>query len=156
MSRRCKQRGSGARMRRGYLCWPWIFRQPWLLEHMRGQPALCTTGNRSLGVVLRNVLGQVQVPSLVGQVGERASLRLLGDSTLSLEWTRVCGTLKSGVWVLKALPGLVICLWIQTMLVSSGEKKSGNEKAWATPRHDCLFTVIWAWNSSTTGQSLLG
>ena len=55
----------------------------------------------------------------------------------SLGWARVCGTGKSGVWVLKGdgrtynLPRNlddVVVVW---------ESRSGYETAWATPRHVC-------------------
>ena len=45
---------------------PWICRQPRLLEHIGGQPALCMTNDRSLGRVWHKVLGQVQVQVLLG------------------------------------------------------------------------------------------
>ena len=54
---------------RGQLRRPWTCRQPQLLEHILGQLALCTTSDRSLGIVWHEVLGQVQVLVLVQVVG---------------------------------------------------------------------------------------
>ena len=59
-------------------------RQPRLLEHSRGQPALCMTSDRSVGVVWHEVLGhvQVQVVDLVHLVGSPSCCGRLGDSLL--------------------------------------------------------------------------
>ena len=88
----------------------------------------------------RNVLGQVQVQALVQVVGLiwLVGVRGLAAGCLgipcslvvspgrrrtapqSLGWARVCGTEKSGVWVLKGSARTKACLRTQTMLRSSG------------------------------------
>ena len=60
------------------------------------------------------------------------------DIRQSMRWTKVCGTARSGIWVLKGnartrmLPANLDCLRV-------GWRKHGTyETAWVTPGHDCL------------------
>ena len=69
----------------------------------------------------------------------------------SLGWARVCGTEKSGVWVLK---GDARTYNLPRNLDDVGvvwERRSGYETAWATPGHVCSCSYdLWTWTSSAT------
>ena len=55
----------------------------------------------------------------------------------SLGWMRVCGTEKSGVWVLKSSARTYSLPENSDDVAIVWEHRSGYETAWATPRHDC-------------------
>ena len=55
----------------------------------------------------------------------------------SLGWARVCGSGKSGVWVLKGDARTYNLPWNLDDVGIVWERRSGYETAWATPRHVC-------------------
>ena len=55
----------------------------------------------------------------------------------SLGWARVCGTEKSGVWVLKGDARTYNLPWNLDDVGIVWERRSGCETAWATPGHVC-------------------
>ena len=112
-----------------------------MLEHVRGQPALCMTGNRSLGQVWRNVqdqvLVQVQVPGLVWFLGFEG---------------RGYVAPRSGVWVLEGDARTETCPENLDDVGVVWEHKSGYETACTTRKARLSMLIhMWAWSSSATG-----
>ena len=76
------------------------------------------------------------------------------DIRQSMGWTKVCGTARSGIWVLKGnastrmLPEYLDHLRVRWI------SRGSYETAWVTPGHDCsVFIPIWTWSSyHTTNQ----
>ena len=128
-----------------------------LLEHIDGLPTKCMTSDRSLGKrraessggdpgpgpgpdgrfgrgggVSGHAAASLEIPcSLVMPLGRHQ------HAPQSLGWERVCGTEKSGVWVLK---GATRTYNLPRNLDDVGivwEHRSGYETAWATPGHVC-------------------
>ena len=61
----------------------------------------------------------------------------------SLGWARVCGTEKSGVWVLKGDARTYNLPWNLDDVGIVWERRSGYETAWATPGHVCSCSYTY-------------
>ena len=61
----------------------------------------------------------------------------------SLGWERVCGTEKSGVWVLKGDARTYNLPWNLDDVGIVWERRSGYETAWATPGHVCSCSYTY-------------
>ena len=61
----------------------------------------------------------------------------------SLGWARVCGSGKSGVWVLKGDARTYNLLWNLDDVGIVWERRSGYETAWATPGHVCSCSYTY-------------
>ena len=68
-------------------------------------------------------------------------------------WTKVCGTTRSGIWVLK---GNARARMLPENLDHHrvGWKSEGSyETAWVTPGHDCPVSIpVWTWRSQTANK----
>ena len=61
------------------------------------------------------------------------------DIRQSMGWTKVCGTTRSGIWVLKG--NARACMFPAHLV---GWRKQGSyETAWVTPGHDCLCSYAY-------------
>ena len=118
----------------------------------RGQVA-GSLSRKQPGTGTRLVKGSVVTPSLHPEVPgiQFVSLGYGLDIRQSMGWTKVCGTTRSGIWVLKGnartrmLPENLDHLRVRWI------SRGTYETAWVTPGHDCLCSYkVWTWSSSQT------
>ena len=110
---------------------------------------------RQPGTGTRRVRGGAVTPSLYSEVpGMQFVSPGYGlDIRQSMGWTKVCGTARSGIWVLKGnartrmLPANLDYLRV-------GWRKQGTyETAWVTPGHDCLCPIKYGHGAAVRPQT---
>ena len=75
------------------------------------------------------------------------------DIRQSMGWTKVCGTARSGIWVLKGnararmFPAILDHLRVEWM------KRGTNKTAWVTPGHDCLCSYKYGHGAAVRPQT---
>ena len=115
---------------------------------VRGQVA-GSLPRRQPGTGTRQVKGSVVAPSLHPEVPgiQFVSPGYELDIRQSMGWTKVCGTARSGIWVLKGnartcmFPANLDHLRVEWM------KRSTCKTAWVTPGHDCLCSYKYGHGS---------
>ena len=123
---------------------------------VRGQVA-GSLPRRQQGTGTRQVKGSVVTLSLHPEVPgiQFVSPGYGLDIRQSMGWTKVCGTTRSGIWVLKGnartctFPANLHHLWVEWM------KRGAYKTAWVTPGHLSVFIQVWTWSSSQT-TSVIG
>ena len=120
----------------------------------RGQVAGSLPGKQP-GTGTRHVKGSVVTPSLHPEVPgiQFVSPGYGLDIRQSMGWTKVCGTTRSGIWVLKGnartcmFPANLDHLRVEWM------KRCTYETAWVTPGHDCLCSYKYGHGAAVRPQT---
>ena len=75
------------------------------------------------------------------------------DIRQSMGWTKVCGTARSGIWVLKSIART--CMFPANLdHLRVGWRKQGSyETAWVTPGHDCLCSYAYGRGAAVRPQT---
>ena len=75
------------------------------------------------------------------------------DIRQSMDWTKVCGTAQSGIWVLKGTART--CMFPANLdHLRVGWRKQGSyETAWVTPGHDCLCSYAYGHGTAVRPQT---
>ena len=75
------------------------------------------------------------------------------DIRQSMGWTKMCGTTRSGIWVLKG--NARTCMFPANLdHLRVGWRKQGTyETAWVTPGHDCLWLYKYGHGAAVRPQT---
>ena len=121
---------------------------------VRGQVA-GSIPRRQPGTGHRQIKGSVVTPSLHPEVPgiQFVSPGYGLDIRQSMGWTKVCGTARSGIWVLKGIART--CMFPANLdHLRVGWRKQGSYKtAWVTPGHDCLCSYKYGHGAAVRPQT---
>ena len=121
---------------------------------LRGQVAGSLSG-RQPGTGTRLLRGGVDTPSLHPEV---PGIQFVSpghglDIRQSMGWTKVCGTARSGVWVLKGNASARMLPANLDHLRVGWRKQGSYETAWVTPGHDCLCSYAYGHGAAVRPQT---
>ena len=75
------------------------------------------------------------------------------DIRQSMGWTKVCGTARSGIWVLKGNASSRMLPANLDHLRVGWRKQGSYETAWVTPGHDCLCSYAYGHGAAVRPQT---
>ena len=110
---------------------------------------------RQPGTGTRLLRGGVDTPSLHPEV---SGIQFVSpghglDIRQSMGWTKVCGTARSGVWVLKGNASARMLPANLDHLRVGWRKQGSYETAWVTPGHDCLCSYKYGHGAAVRPQT---
>ena len=111
---------------------------------------------RQPGTGTRQGKGSVVTPSLHPEVSGIQFVSSPGyglDIRQSMGWTKVCGTTRSGIWVLKGNARARVLPENLDHFRVRWRKQGSYETAWVTPGHDCLCSYAYGHGAAVRPQT---